>query len=476
MGILKGMNPARALLVDDDPTILEVVGALLSRHGVEVVGTGSGLRGAQFLRTEHFDLAVVDLMLPDLNGLELARQAVAKPDTVVVVLSGSTSVGTALQAMKMGIYDYVQKPFRAEDLEHTLLRAIEKSQLNQENKRLREQIQGQIPGPHMVGRSETWQQLQALLRRVAPSPSTVLITGPSGTGKELAARAIHQWSTRAQGPFVPIHCGAIPETLLEDELFGHVRGAYTDARTDRPGRFQQAEGGTLLLDEIGTMPMSLQVKLLRVIQEREFTPLGSTRTLKADFRLVAATNEDLGSLVAQKRFREDLFYRLNVIPIQLNPLREHPVDISVLVAHFIQKFARELDLPLKQVEPAALQALEAYGWPGNARELENAVERAMALGSDPERLLLQDLPATIAGVLPSVAFPRLAQDQDLGRFLEDLERHLILEALQATGWNKSAAARRLGMRRTTLLHRLRALGIPMDPMGDARSTLAQERP
>ncbi|WP_243302309.1 sigma-54-dependent transcriptional regulator [Geothrix oryzisoli] len=461
------MNPARALLVDDDPTILEVVGTLLSRHGHEVVGTGSGRRGAQFLRNEFFDLAVVDLMLPDLNGLDLAREAVAKPDTVVVVLSGSTSVETALQAMRMGIYDYVPKPFRTEELEHTLLRAIEKSQLNQENKRLREQIEGQAKGPQMVGCSDAWQKLQALLRRVAPSPSTVLITGPSGTGKELAARAIHQWSTRAQGPFVPIHCGAIPETLLEDELFGHVRGAYTDARTDRPGRFQQAEGGTLFLDEIGTMPMSLQVKLLRVIQEREFTPLGSTRTLKADFRLVAATNEDLGSLVEQKRFREDLFYRLNVIPVQIHPLREHPQDIPVLVAHFLRKFARELNLPLKQVEPAALQAMEAYGWPGNVRELENAVERAMALGSDPDRLLHQDLPASVAGLLPSPAFPRLPPNQDLGRFLEDLERHLMLESLHATGWNKSESARRLGMRRTTLLHRLRALGIPLDPLDGA---------
>ena len=470
------MNPARALLVDDDPTILEVVGSILARNGHEVVGTGSGLKAAQFLRSEHFDLAVVDLMLPDLNGLELARQGVAKPDTVVVVLSGSTSVEVALQAVKMGIYDYVPKPFRVEELEHTLLRAIEKSRLNQENKRLREQIQGEKAGPPMVGRSDVWQKLQALLRRVAPSPSTVLITGPSGTGKELAARTVHQWSLRADGPFVAIHCGAIPETLLEDELFGHVRGAYTDARTDRPGRFQQAEGGTLFLDEIGTMPPSLQVKLLRVLQEREFTPLGSTRTFKADFRLLAATNEDLAELVEQKRFREDLYYRLNVIPVHLHPLREHPQDIPVLVAHFLRKFARELGVPLKQVEPAALQALEAYGWPGNVRELENAVERAMALGSDPDRLLLQDLPAAIAGVAPSAAFPRLAQDQGLGHFLEDLERHLILEALQATGWNKSETARRLGLRRTTLLHRLRALGIPLDPLAEARASLAEGTP
>ena len=470
------MNPARALLVDDDPTILEVVGSILARNGHEVVGTGSGLKAAQFLRSEHFDLAVVDLMLPDLNGLELARQGVSKPDTVVVVLSGSTSVEVALQAVKMGIYDYVPKPFRVEELEHTLLRAIEKSRLNQENKRLREQIQGEKPGPPMVGRSEVWQKLQALLRRVAPSPSTVLITGPSGTGKELAARTIHQWSLRAEGPFVPIHCGAIPETLLEDELFGHVRGAYTDARTDRPGRFQQAEGGTLFLDEIGTMPPSLQVKLLRVLQEREFTPLGSTRTCKADFRLLAATNEDLAELVEQKRFREDLFYRLNVIPVHLHPLREHPQDIPVLVAHFLRKFARDLGMPLKQVEPVALQALEAYAWPGNVRELENAVERAMALGSDPDRLLLQDLPAAIAGVVPSAAFPQLAQDQRLGQFLEDLERHLILEVLQATGWNKSETARRLGLRRTTLLHRLRALGIPLDPLAEARAALGEGHP
>jgi DNA-binding NtrC family response regulator len=458
------MSQSRVLLVDDDPNLLELVEGILVQHGHEVVTTGSGMRGAQLLRDQRFDLAVVDLILPDLNGLELAREAQKHPDTVVVVLSGTTSVETALQAMKMGIYDYVPKPFRVEELEHTLLRALERSHLNQENKRLRSRLEGEGAGPQLVGRSAVWQNLMALIRRVAPSPSTVLITGPSGTGKELVARAIHQLSPRNHKPFVALHCGAIPETLLEDELFGHVKGAYTDARTDRPGRFQQAEGGTLFLDEIGTMPMSLQVKLLRVLQEREFTPLGSPRTVKVDVRVVAATNEELQKAVEQKRFREDLYYRLNVIPIQLLPLKDHSDDIPVLVAHFIRKFAKELTLPLKQVEPGALRALEAYGWPGNVRELENAVERAMALGSDPERLQVQDLPAAVAGTLPGGDFPAgLATPGDLPAFLLGLEKRFILDVLQQTNWNKSETARRLGMARTTLLHRLRALDIPLEP-------------
>jgi two-component system response regulator AtoC len=464
------MPHARILLVDDDPNLLELVEGILSKHGHEVVTTGSGLRGAQLIRQQPFDLAVVDLILPDLNGLELAREALKQPDTVVVVLSGTTSVETALQAMRMGIYDYVPKPFRVEELEHTLLRAIEKSQLNQENKRLKSQLEGDRSGPALVGRSAVWQNLMALIKRVAPSPSTVLITGPSGTGKELVARAIHQQSPRAHKPFVAIHCGAIPETLLEDELFGHVKGAYTDARTDRPGRLAQAEGGTLFLDEIGTMPLGLQVKLLRVLQEREYTPLGSTRMVKVDLRVVAATNEDLVRQVELKRFREDLYYRLNVIPIQLLALREHPEDIPVLVAHFIRKFARELNQPVKQVEPSALRALEAYPWPGNVRELENAIERAMALGSDPERLMGQDLPAAMAGDLPAVGMPQIGTPSDLPAFLLDLEKRFILDALQTSGWNKSEAARRLGMARTTMLHRLRALGIPLDaPLPTAES-------
>ena len=442
------MNPARALLVDDDPTILEVVGALLARHGHEVVGTGSGLKGAQFLRSEHFDLAVVDLMLPDLSGLELARQGVAKPDTVVVVLSGSTSVETALQAVKMGIYDYVPKPFRAEELELTLLRAIEKSQLNQENKRLREQIQGQRPGPHMVGRSDVWQNLQTLLRRVAPSPSTVLITGPSGTGKELAARTIHQWSLRAEGPFVPIHCGAIPENLLEDELFGHVRGAYTDARTDRPGRFQQADGGTLFLDEIGTMPMNLQVKLLRVIQEREFTPLGSTRTQKADFRLLAATNENLEDLVEQKRFREDLFYRLNVIPVTLPPLRERKEDIPLLVDHFLDRLEAEMKRRVK-VSPEAMSALLAHDWPGNVRELRNVLERG-AVVAQGDVVKPSDL-----GLAPAPARAPGANAPGEPVSLEEVEKRHISEVLSHTGGNVSQAARLLGIDRVTLYNKIK---------------------
>ncbi len=456
------MESPRILLVDDDPGLLDLVSELLARRGHEVVQTGSGLRAAQLLKAERFDLAVLDLLLPDLSGLDLAQLALRDPDTVVVVLSGSTSVEQALQAMRTGIYDYVIKPFEVEQLEHTLQRALEKARLNKENKRLRSRLEGEPDAaPHLVGSSTYYRQLMDLTERVAASGSTVLVSGPSGTGKELVARAIHAASPRAKQPFVAIHCGAIPESLLEDELFGHVRGAYTDARTDRPGRFLQAEGGTLFLDEIGTMPPSLQVKLLRVLQEREVTPLGTDRSVRVDVRVIAATNEDLQARVADRGFREDLFYRLNVIPMQLTALREHPEDIPALTAHFIRQFARRMGRPLKQVDSEALRALEAHRWPGNVRELENAIERAMALGTDPERLRVEDLPVSVVGAGAGAALgaPVLAAGADLPTFLIELERRSILETLRACRGNRSEASRRLGMPRTTLIHRIKALGL-----------------
>ncbi|MBS1767186.1 MAG: sigma-54-dependent Fis family transcriptional regulator [Acidobacteria bacterium] len=456
------MDSPRILLVDDDPGLLDLVSELLARRGHEVVQTGSGLRAAQLLKAERFDLAVLDLLLPDLSGLDLAQLALRDPDTVVVVLSGSTSVEQALQAMRIGIYDYVIKPFQVEQLEHTLQRALEKVRLNKENKRLRHRLDGEDDrAPRLVGSSTYHRQLMDLAGRVASSGSTVLVTGPSGTGKELVARAIHAASPRSKQPFVAIHCGAIPESLLEDELFGHVRGAYTDARSDRPGRFLQADGGTLFLDEIGTMPASLQVKLLRVLQEREVTPLGSDRSVRVDVRVIAATNEDLQARVADRSFREDLFYRLNVVPIQLRALKEHPEDVAGLTAHFVRQFARRMGKPLKQVDPEALRALEAYGWPGNVRELENAIERAMALGADAERLRLDDLPAAVAGSSPAMpSLPSFAAGSDLPAFLLEVERRSVQEALSACLGNKSEAARRLGMARTTLIHRIKALGLP----------------
>jgi two-component system response regulator HydG len=368
--------------------------------------------------------------------------------------------------MRWVIYEFVIKPFQVEQLEHTLQRALETARLNKENKRLRSQLGGgDEASPRMVGSSTYHRQLMDLTDRVAASGSTVLVTGPSGTGKELVARAIHAASPRAKQPFVAIHCGAIPESLLEDELFGHVRGAYTDARTDRPGRFLQAEGGTLFLDEIGTMPASLQVKLLRVLQEREVTPLGSDRSVRVDVRVIAATNEDLLARVADRSFREDLFYRLNVIPMQLKPLKAHPEDIPSLTAHFIRQFARRMGRPLKQVDPEALRALEAHPWPGNVRELENAIERAMALGTDPERLRVDDLPVSVAALAPgsAPAAPAFTPGTDLPGFMLEVERRSIQEALQACRGNKSETARRLGMARTTLLHRIKALDIPDGP-------------
>lgn len=448
----------RILLVDDDPTILESVSGLLARRGQDVVRTGSGLRAARFLEEGRFDLVVVDLMLPDFNGLDLARKAVGLPDTVVVVISGTTSVELVIETMRLGIMDFVPKPFHAAELEQSLDRALERAALLRQSQQAAEGAEGD----ELIGSSPVTEDLRSLLRRVAPSASTVLISGPSGTGKELAARTLHRLGPRRSAPFVAIHCGAIPENLLEDELFGHVKGAYTDAGSDRVGRFQQAHGGTLFLDEIGTMPMGLQVKLLRVLQEREFTPLGSAKSSRVDIRVVAATNEDLADLVARRRFREDLYYRLNVIPVRLQPLKDHPADIPVLVAHFVKKFARLLGVPLKQVDAAAVRALEAHPWPGNVRELENVIERAMALGTRPDRLLLQDLPTDIAGASQSLPEFLLPPQMELDAFLESVERRLVLEALRDAAWNKSEAARRLGMRRTTLLHRMKVLGVAED--------------
>ena len=448
----------RILLVDDDPTILESVSGLLARHGQDVVRTGSGLRANRYLEEGRFDLVVVDLMLPDYNGLELARKAVLLPDAVVVVVSGTTSVELVIETMRLGIMDFIPKPFKGDELEQALIRALERASLTREARQVLESEPG-AGGDAIVGNSSAMEDLRALLRRVAPSASTVLITGPSGTGKELVARTLHRLGHRAQGPFVAIHCGAIPENLLEDELFGHVKGAYTDATKDRQGRFQQAHGGTLFLDEIGTMPLGLQVKLLRVLQEREVSPLGSQKVSKVDVRIIAATNEGLEELVAQKRFRQDLYYRLNVIPIRVLALRDHPSDIPLLVAHFVRKFSRQLGVPVKQVETAALRCMEAYSWPGNIRELENVVERAMALGSRPDRLGLPDLPSELIGILhdgPGIALPPRTE---LDQFLQSVEKRIILDSLADCGWNKSEAARRLGMRRTTLLHRIKALEI-----------------
>jgi DNA-binding NtrC family response regulator len=405
-----------------------------------------------------YDIVITDLVMPKVDGMEvLAHFSDHYPETTVILLTGYATIETAVEAMKRGAFDYLTKPAKLDEICLVLKRAQELIALKAENILLRSQLQELHRFDRIIGKSRPMQDLYRIIQRVAKTDSTILILGESGTGKELIANAVHRSSPRRDKPLVPINCGAIPEELMESELFGHEKGAFTGALKERKGRFELANWGSVFLDEIGEMSQKLQVKLLRFLQERKFERVGSSRTIEVDVRVIAATNKDLEQEVAAGKFREDLFYRLNVIPIHVPPLRERNGDISLLINHFLRQHCQKKEIPQKTIASAALNILLHYDWPGNVRELENVIERLVILVENDE-IQIDDLPVRMRQHEPCDPHPLMEigdEGVDLKKILDDLENYLIMEALKKSGGVKNKAAGLLGLNRTTLIEKLK---------------------
>ena len=459
--------PKHVLLVEDESALRQAVAEQLGDRGYQVEQADSGEAAIERLTDFAFDIIITDLRLPGVDGSAVLEAAVQRyPEIIAIVVTGYGTVKDAVEAIKRGAWDFVSKPFQIDELLLALDSALEQRRLKSENAYLRAQLEERFGFSGVVGKSRAMARLFQLLETVATTSSTILITGETGTGKEVVARAIHQSSPRRQQRFVALNCSAIPETLLEAELFGHVRGAFTGAVGTRQGRLEQAHKGTLFLDEVGTMSAALQMKLLRVLQEREFERVGDSHTIKADVRIIAATNSDLAKMVAEGSFREDLFYRLNVIPVELPALRERKEDIPLLVQHFLDRLAKEGSgsrkgvVERKSVSQDAMRRLMAYHWPGNVRQLENAVERAVAFSAGRTQIDVGDLPAEAQQAEETVMAPTVALPEeglDLDEFITNVERQLIQRSLERTGGNKGQAAKLLGLKRTTLVEKLKRI-------------------
>jgi DNA-binding NtrC family response regulator len=448
------------LLVEDEAPLREALAEQLIDRGYAVEQAESGEHALAKLADFAFDVIITDLRLPGIDGSAVVDAALDRyPDIIAIVVTGYGTVKDAVEAIKRGAWDFVSKPFQIDELLHALSAALEQRRLKSENAYLRAQLDERHRFEGLIGKSPAMKRLFQLLETVAGTNSTILITGETGTGKEVVARAIHHNSPRKMHRFVALNCSAIPETLLEAEIFGHVRGAFTGAIGNREGRLEQAHRGTLFLDEVGTMSPALQMKLLRVLQEREFERVGDSKTTKVDVRVIAATNSDLLKMVGEGQFREDLYYRLNVIPVQLPPLRERRDDIPLLVQHFLEKF-RSGGATVVTVSQEAMRQLMSYNWPGNVRQLENATERAVAFGGSRGQIEAADLPPEIAGaqangVNASFALPD--EGVDLDALVTNIERELIQRSLERTGGNKGQAAKLLNLKRTTLVEKLKRL-------------------
>ena len=454
------MNEAqqKILVVDDEASLREMLVILLEREGYLVAQAETGLQAYERIRDEDFDLIVSDIRMPDMSGIELLRRLRAEEwDVAVLMITAFSSTEEAVEAMKLGAYDYITKPFKNDEIRLVIKNVLERKQLQVENRRLKQQLGERSSFSRLIGESPAMTEMIALLERVAPSQANVLITGESGTGKELVARALHFNSGRKNYPFVPINCGAIPENLLESELFGHEKGSFTGADRKKEGLFESAHQGTLFLDEIGELPMGMQVKLLRVLQEREFRRVGGTRNIPLDIRLIAATNQDLDGMIQDGRFREDLYYRLNVVAIDIPPLRSRREDIPLLVNHIYQRLTGNAHYP---IEKEALELLFNYDWPGNVRELENLVERSVVLGTS-GTLNRDCLPEPIRR-RSSTDFTQLEDipdNFDLEEWLAQIERSVLLKALDKAGGVRKKAADLLGISFRSIRYRLDKLGI-----------------
>ncbi len=447
--------PGKILVVDDEEIVCVSCERILTEEGYEVQTRLSGKEALELLAQEPFDLAILDLKMPGMSGIDLL-QVIKRdyPHMPVIMITGYATVETAIEAMKAGAFDYLPKPFTPDEVAVVVKKALENRTLQLENLYLKGELQARYRFENIIGSSLKMQEVYRLIVRVAPTNSTVLITGESGTGKELIARAIHFNSQRKERQFIPVDCATLSENLLESELFGHMKGSFTGAVVTKPGLFEVANGGTLFLDEIGNISLATQSKLLRVIQEREFTPVGGTKIKQVDIRLIAATNKNLPEKIKEGTFREDLYYRLNIVPIHLPPLRERPEDIPLLGQHFLKKYCQEIGCPPKSLSPAAAELLMRYSWPGNVRELENMMER-LAIMTDEEVLLPKHLPHSLQEKPEGLVLqtPRNSEElKELKRHLrdravEEVESLFVLSALNRNEWNVTRAAKDVGMLR-----------------------------
>jgi DNA-binding NtrC family response regulator len=443
------------LIVEDEDNMRRMLGALLRRASYRILEARDGGEALGVLDDATVHAVLTDLKMPRMNGLELLEAIRRRRSSLpVILLTAYGTIGSAVEALKQGAFDYLTKPFDPEEVQQAVEKAVRTSELQQAEASL---DPDEDPEKLLLGESRSLRDVKRMIQRVSPTPATVLISGESGTGKELVAQSLHLQSDRAEQPFVKINCAAIPESLLESELFGHEKGAFTGAARRKPGRFELADGGTLFLDEIGEMPLSAQPKLLRAIQEGRFYRVGGTHTIDVDVRLVAATNRDLEREVAEGHFREDLYYRLKVVPIHMPALRERREDLSALAQFFVERFARRLGRNVSGIDPAALSALRAHAWPGNIRELENVIERAVLLADGPT-ITLADLPE---GLEPQLEAPAPLRDQ-VRDATQKLERRAIVDALDATHGNVTRAAEQLGLSRRGLQLKMRELGISRD--------------
>ena len=464
------MTKAKILAVDDEEIVLKSCRKILEGGGHEVFTALSGQEALDLLKKEPIDIVITDIKMPVMDGMEvLERVKKEYPDVLVIIITGYSTVQSAVQAMKLGAFDYIPKPFTPDEVLVVVEKALEKKSLIYENIYLRKELEAKYGFDNIIGSSPKMQEVYKLIRKVAPTESTVLIRGESGTGKELIARAIHFNSPRKQKPFVPVDCGVLAQELLESELFGHVKGSFTGAIVTKPGLFEVADGGSIFLDEIGDVNTNFQSKLLRVIQEREFTPVGGVKPKKVNLRFVVATNKDLEKLVEQKQFREDLFYRLNVVSITVPPLREKKDDVPLLAYHFLKKYAKEMKKDIRSISVDAMNMLTAYSWPGNVRQLENVIERAIVM-AEGEAITTEHLPFAVRAEIahPDTPIPKTSEDlKEIKKRIresavEGIEKSFILDALTRNDWNVTKSAKDVGMQRPNFQALMRKYNIRIE--------------
>lgn len=448
-------------IIDDEPIIFEVLQDLLTSEGYEVEISTTGEEALEKYSSQEFDLTLLDLLMPGMNGIEVLKKLKQMvPSAMVIIITAYASVESAISAMKMGAFDYLQKPFKHDELLLIVQRAIAHKKLKEENLRLKDELKRKFSFENIIGKSEVMNQVFEVIKASAPTRSTVLVEGESGTGKELVARAIHQNSDRANYPFIIVNSGSLPPDLLESHVFGHIKGAFTGAVSDKKGLFEAADKGTIFFDEISSLNLDTQAKMLRVMQDREFMKLGGTKTIKVDVRLIAATNTDLEELIHQKKFRKDLFYRLNVIKIELPPLRLRKEDIRLLVMHFLQTYSKENNKEILDVSDEVMDILEEYDWPGNVRELENLIERAVVLTKS-KVINRESLPAFLSPSqrVASPLFTSSNEDLNLKKQIQDYQKKAIINALKKSKGVQKKAANLLGVKPTTLNEMIKRLNI-----------------